>query len=112
MGLGVLTIGAALYLLSRDAETVTFDPKKHTVEELRRICHEMFVEGATLYCQKLNLMRQAKASGEFKSDTLENFIRKQEQEMDEAEQDIYKENKITEEFFADWLSKHKGDSVI
>ena len=32
--------------------------------------------------------------------------------MDEAEQDIYKENKLTEEFFAEWMAKHKGDSVI
>ena len=57
MGLGVLTVGAALYFMSQDAETVKFDPKKHTVEELRKIIHEIFVEGATLYCQKLNLMR-------------------------------------------------------
>ena len=79
MGLGVLTIGAALYLLSRDAESVVFDPKKHTIEELRKSVHEMFVEGATLYCQKLNLMRQAKASGDFHGEvTIENFMRKQE----------------------------------
>ena len=57
MGLGVLTISAALYFMMQDAEMVTFDPKKHTAEELRKIVHEMFVEGATLYCQKLNLMR-------------------------------------------------------
>jgi hypothetical protein len=32
--------------------------------------------------------------------------------MDEAEQDIYKENKLTEEFFADWLAKNENDPVI
>jgi hypothetical protein len=57
VGLGVLTLGAALYYLSLDAETVSYDPKKHTVEELRKLVHDLFVEGATLYCQKLNLMR-------------------------------------------------------
>jgi hypothetical protein len=57
LGLGVLTLGAAVYFLSKDEEAVKFDPKKHTKEELRKIVNEMFIEGATLYCQKLNLMR-------------------------------------------------------
>jgi hypothetical protein len=112
MGLGVVALGACLYYMSLDSETVVYDPKKHTVEELRKIVHDMFIEGATLYCQKLNLMRQAKAAGEFKDDTIANFLRKQEQEMDEAEQDIYKEYKVTEEFVNEWLEKHKNDPVI
>ena len=57
VGLGVVSLGAALYYLSQDAEYVKYDPKVHTVEELRKIMHNIFVEGATLYCQKLNLMR-------------------------------------------------------
>ena len=32
--------------------------------------------------------------------------------MEEAEQDIYKEHKVTEEFVTEWLAKHKDDSVI
>ena len=40
---------AALYFLSKDKDEISFDPKKHTVEELRKIVHEIFVEGATLY---------------------------------------------------------------
>ena len=32
--------------------------------------------------------------------------------MDEAEQDIYKENNMSEEFFADWMSKYENDPVI
>jgi hypothetical protein len=112
MGLGFVTLCAGIYYMTLDQETVVFDPKKHTIEELRKIVHDMFVEGATLYCQKLNLMRQAKAAGEFKDDTLANFIKKQEAEMEEAEQDIYKEHKVTEEFVAEWLAKHKDDPVI
>jgi hypothetical protein len=85
LGLGVFTLGAAVYFLSQDGEAVKFDPSKHTKEELRRIVHEMFIEGATLYCQKLNLMRQAKASGDLDDKMFEQFVRKQEQEVDEAE---------------------------
>jgi hypothetical protein len=50
LSLGLVTAGVALYLLSYDPEEVKFDPKKHTKEELRKIVHEMFIEGATLYC--------------------------------------------------------------
>ena len=32
--------------------------------------------------------------------------------MDEAEQDVLKENGITEEFLEEWMAKHKNDSVI
>ena len=57
MSAGVLAVGAALYYLSLDKDVCVYDPKTHTIEELRKIVHDMFVEGATLYCQKLNLMR-------------------------------------------------------
>ena len=69
IGAGCLMVGATLWFLSRDSELVEFDPKKHTVEELRKVVHEMFVEGATLYCQKLNMIRQLKESKEFKETT-------------------------------------------
>jgi hypothetical protein len=39
-------------------------------------------------------------------------MKKQQQEMDEAEQDVLKENGITEEFLEEWMNKHKNDSVI
>ena len=76
VGLGVLTLGAAIYFLSYDGEAVKYDPKKHTRAELKKIVHELFIEGATLYCQKLNLMRQAKASGDFTEGMFEQFVRK------------------------------------
>jgi hypothetical protein len=85
IGAGCLATCAALYYLSRDQEYVPFDPKVHTLEEIKKIMSEMFVEGATLYCQKLNLMRQLKNSGEFKDDTMDKFLEKQIKEMEEAE---------------------------
>ena len=63
--MGAVAVGGALWYLSQDPEAVSFDPKKHTVEELRKVAHALFVEGATLYCQKVNQMRQAKVAGDF-----------------------------------------------
>ena len=57
LGTGLLAAGAALFLLARDKDKVVYDPTRHTVEELRKIIHEIFVDGATLYCQMLNQMR-------------------------------------------------------
>ena len=56
-GTGALVLGAALYWLSIDHEEAAFDPKVHTVEKLRMLIHDLFVEGATLYCQKMNQIR-------------------------------------------------------
>ena len=107
-----MALGAALWYLSRDNQSAKFDPKVHTVEELRKIVHEMFVEGATLYCQKINLMRQLKASGDFNQDSIDQMRKKQAGEMEEAEQDIYQDFKITENFFQDWLQRYIDDPVI
>lgn len=49
-GTGAVLLGAALYWLSVDHEEAAFDPKVHTVEKLRALIHDLFVEGATLYC--------------------------------------------------------------
>lgn len=88
MGVGVIAMGAGLYLLSRDDEEVqvVYDPAVHTVEKLREIIHEIFLEGATLYCQKLRLIREHKKDGEFRGrETIDKLVEKQRQEMKEAE---------------------------
>ena len=71
IGTSVIAAGAALYLLSREPVKFIYDPKKHTLQELRKLIHEIFVDGATLYCQKLNQMRMMKEQGEFKEEMLE-----------------------------------------
>ena len=38
---------AALYYLSKDPNEVSFDPKKHTVEELRKIATDIYIDVAT-----------------------------------------------------------------
>jgi len=57
IGAGVIAVGAALYFLSQDDSNVNFKPDEHTLEKLKQITHELFVEGATLYCQKLHQIR-------------------------------------------------------
>ena len=77
---------------------MSFDPKKHSVEELRKIAHEIFVEGATLYTQKLNMIKNLKQSGECTDEIYENMKYKQKNEMEESEKSIYDEYGYTEFF--------------
>jgi hypothetical protein len=72
----------------------------------------MFVEGATLLCQKTNMMRQMKEKGEFDENTLAAMRKKQDQEMEEACQDIYQEFKVTEFFVREWIVKFQDDPEI
>lgn len=65
-----LATAAALWYISQDKDEVEFDPDKHSVENLRKIIHEMIVENSTLYCQKLNLLRNLKSNGEFDENTV------------------------------------------
>ena len=52
---GVLALGAALWWLTEDHEEKGLaDDSTYTIEKLRDIVHEIFIEGATIYCQKLN----------------------------------------------------------
>jgi len=50
IGASCVAVGAALWWLSQDHEEAAFDPKVHTVEKLRLLIHDLFVEGATLCC--------------------------------------------------------------
>jgi hypothetical protein len=57
IGAAAVGLGAALWYLSRDPNEVKFDSKVHTIEALRKLIHELFVETATLYCQKLQIIK-------------------------------------------------------
>jgi len=51
-GVGAIAAGIGLYLMTREEEGLAqqYDPKVHTIEQLRRIVDEIFIESATLYC--------------------------------------------------------------
>lgn len=91
----------------------TYDPSVHTIEKLRLIVDEIFIEGATLYCQKLRLIREQKKDGEFKGkETITTLEEKQKKELRESETDTFKEYKVTEELVSEWLSHHADDTYI
>ena len=112
IGAAVLATGAALWFLTRDGETIKFDPTKHTVEELRKIVHELFVEGATLYCQKLNMIKNLKNTEGLQDEVFENMKFKQRNELQQAEALIYEENGIDEDFMNEWMKKFANDTEI
>lgn len=90
-----------------------FDPKVHTVEKLRQIMDEIFIESATLYCQKIRLVREMKKNGEFKGkESIEILLEKQQKEVKEAESDTYKEYKVTEQLVLQWMQKYHDDPYI
>ena len=115
IGAGCVVLGAALWYLSEesDKEMIKFDPKKHTVEELRKLVHELFVESATLYCQKVNMMRNMKKNNDsFSENDYTNLKVMQKKDMEEAEQAIYEEHKLSQFFVEDWMAKFASDPVI
>ena len=68
IGAGCVAAVAALWFLARDPNEIKFDAKKHTVEELRKIIKELFLEGATAYTHKLNLIMNLKKENELTLD--------------------------------------------
>ena len=83
MGTTALCMGVGLWYLSRDEEQIVFDKAVHTEERLEQIINEIYIESATLYCQKMRLIREFKADKNFKGDgeTIAVLIKKQLQEM-------------------------------
>ena len=60
---GLFVSAAVVYFLSRDDKEEAsgdFNPKVHTIEKLRLLYKDLFIDGVTLYCQKLNLIRKLK----------------------------------------------------
>lgn len=112
IGLACLAAGVGLWYLSQDKEATKYDPKKHTVEELRKLVKELFIADATIYCQKLVFIHNLKKSGELTQEVLDNFRHAHRQELEEVEQEIYEAHNIDEFFVQDWLSKFKTDPEI
>ena len=113
IGVGAIAVGAALWYLSRDTEEcVTYDPKIHTKEKMHEIVRDIFVENATQYCQKLNLINSKKAAKDFTEETLKKIISVQKTDIDEAEAVILKDHKVSEELMQEWLGKNKDDPYV
>ena len=109
----VLGVGAAIYYLSRDPNPpIEVDAKVHSLEKLRAIVHEIFVESATLCCQKANQMRLAKIKKTWADAKLKDVKIQHAKDIEATEQIIFRENGITEEFFGRWLEAHSDDKEI
>lgn len=57
-GSGIILAGAVLWYLSQDGETVKYDPQEHTLEKLRSIVHEVFVQSATHQQQIFQVLKK------------------------------------------------------
>ena len=71
-GTGIVATGFLFWYLSQDESTCArFDKNTHTLEKLRLIIREIFIESSILYCQKLNLIRRLQTDGNFNKERLE-----------------------------------------
>ena len=73
---------------------------------------EVYVEAATAYTQKLNMMLNLKKSDELSYDVFQNMQTKQDTEMDEIEKEVYEERGYNEIFVQEWLERFKDDAEI
>ena len=112
VGAGCVVAAAALWYLARDPNEKAFDSKVHTVEELRKIIRELFLEGATAYTHKLNMLLNLKKSDELSEEVFQNMLTKCDAEMDEIEREIYEEKGFSEFFVTEWLARFKDDPEI
>lgn len=105
-GATAIAVGVGVYYLTKEDSDIVqvFDPTVHTQAKLRQIMDEVFTESATLYCQKIRLIREMKKEGTFKGrDSVEMLLEKQQSEMQESENDTYKEYKVSEDLMVQWL---------
>ena len=56
MGAGTIALGAALYYLSREENTLVLDKEKFTKEKLQTLLEETLLEYTCIYCRNYNLM--------------------------------------------------------
>ena len=56
MGAGTIAIGAALYFLSREENTLVLDKEKFTKEKLKTLLEETVLEYTCIYCRNYNIM--------------------------------------------------------
>ena len=54
--LGLVSAGAIVYYLSNEHHLIKFDPKKHTVEKLRKIFLELKLDYICIYVRNYNFM--------------------------------------------------------
>ena len=79
-GASAIAVLGGLYYMTREDEELAqvLDPQVHTLPKLRQIMDEIFIESATLYCQKIRLIRDMKRNGEFKGkESIETLLEKQ-----------------------------------
>jgi hypothetical protein len=70
IGLGVTAVGAGVLWLSRDTETLKFDPKVHTKEKLLEIFGDLYLEYVSAYIFFYNMILNLKEESKDKKNIL------------------------------------------
>jgi len=58
--IGAIALAGGIWYLSKDDDSVAFDPSKHTKEDLVKLLNEMNLEFACIYARSYNILLKAK----------------------------------------------------
>ena len=114
IGGATIAVAAGIwYLTGGDEKEIIYDPKVHTVEELRKVIHQMYLECAREYVKKLNMILNLKKENDFDQQKLDNFKFAQGKEMDNIEMEAYQQFKVDEYFMrTKWIPAYENDQQI
>lgn len=112
IGAGVTAVGATVMWLSRDTETVKFDPKVHTLEKLHKLLEETYLEYACAYIFYYNMILNIKEAGQFKPEMLDSIKTRVLEYTKVRDEQICKRAGITPAFYEAWIRKYNDDRKV
>ena len=87
---GAVLLGATVYYLSMDDSSRRLDPKRHTLEKLKKILAQCKLEYTCIYARNYNIMQKQKENGVWSDEMLENMKGMVNNEIDEKTLDVVK----------------------
>lgn len=112
IGASCVFAAGALWYLSKDPNETSFDPQKHTIEELRGIIKEIFYDSATHLTHKLTMILNLKKSDELTDNLLQNMQSQYQSELEMIEKEICEEKGYSQFFLEDWVKRFENDPLI
>lgn len=103
IGFGALAVGAAIMYLSKDSEPIKFDPKLHTIEKLREILDDLYLEYASSYVYYYNIILNMKEANQLSPDVMESIKARLDDITKGNDETVCKKHKISPDFLQTWI---------
>ena len=117
---GAILLGATVYYLSMDDSARRLDPKRHTLEKLKKILAQCKLEYTCIYARNYNIMQKQKENGVWSDEMLENMKGMVNNEIDEKTLDVVKYQKkddlkleeLTVPLLEAWIDYYKNEKEV